>query len=82
MYYMVVCCGLFCLPCLACQVSTRLGENCCVPYCLSGGLLALRTKLRITENIQGTICNDGCLICCCTQLAVCQMNRELNNVGL
>ncbi|KAK2141885.1 hypothetical protein LSH36_1026g00048 [Paralvinella palmiformis] len=51
------CLGFWCLPCLSCKVSVRLGEHCCVPYCVVGGLLAMRTKLRANNNIQVSATN-------------------------
>lgn len=43
-------CGLFFTPCFACKVSSRLGENCCVPV-LGGGVIPLRLKTRMLFNI-------------------------------
>jgi len=77
-------CGYFCLPCLACSVASRLGENgCCVGCCLAPVTwMAMRTKLRTMYGINGSICNDYCAVECCATCAMCQMDRELNNVGL
>ncbi|KAK2152214.1 hypothetical protein LSH36_337g05070 [Paralvinella palmiformis] len=64
------------------EITSRLGENCCVGLCLYGGLLALRTKLRIKYKVQGSICNDFCVLCWCNLCATCQMSRELDYVGI
>ena len=45
-------CGFFCYPCLMCRISRRLGEHCCVPMCVPGGGVVLRTKLRLMLGIQ------------------------------
>ncbi|ELU04908.1 hypothetical protein CAPTEDRAFT_94552 [Capitella teleta] len=73
--------GYFCMPCMMCTVASQLGENCCVPICLVGGHLAMRTKLRTQYGIHGSICEDSCLIMCCADLSMCQMYRELRHVG-
>ncbi|KAJ7376444.1 hypothetical protein OS493_034721 [Desmophyllum pertusum] len=44
-------------------------------------LLGLRIKLRVQENIQGSLCNDFCLVLWCESCVLCQMARELNFVG-
>ncbi|KAK2163899.1 hypothetical protein LSH36_72g01003 [Paralvinella palmiformis] len=74
--------GCFCLCCLSCSVASRLGENCCVPLCLQGGTMALRTKLRTQHGIQGSICKDWCATTFCGALAICQMDRELTHLGI
>ncbi|XP_074660827.1 cornifelin-like isoform X2 [Tubulanus polymorphus] len=77
----VCCCGLFCLPCTLCRISTAQGEHCCAPVCCPGAPLAMRTKMRLENGIQGTICKDGLQFYCCTPCAVCQMEREMKHVG-
>ncbi|XP_074660828.1 cornifelin-like [Tubulanus polymorphus] len=74
-------CGYFCFPCTLCRISSGMHENACAPICCPGGLLALRTKLRVEHDIQGSICGDACALQCCTLCAVCQMERELKNAG-
>ncbi|XP_041361805.1 cornifelin homolog A-like [Gigantopelta aegis] len=71
------CLGWFCPCILACNVATDMGESCCVPCCVHGGLVAMRTKIRIQNNIHGSICDDGSTACCCGPCMLCQMSREL-----
>ncbi|KAK2148372.1 hypothetical protein LSH36_501g08043 [Paralvinella palmiformis] len=71
-------CGLCCPLCLASRVSQRVGEHLCVPCCVPGGLIAIRTKMRLMLGIQGSICNDCLALSCCTLCALCQMQRELD----
>lgn len=75
------CIGYFCPLFLGCQAATTLDESCCVPCCLYGGTIAMRTKLRTLYNIQGSICCDWCVMTHCGQLALCQMVREMRNRG-
>merc|ERR1711976_887325 len=51
-------CGCLCLPCLMCQIATRMDENCLVGICAPGGSLGLRVKMRTLYGISGSICND------------------------
>lgn len=44
--------GWFCLECYTCHLSMKMGESCCVPVCVPGGVIALRTKLRTEQGIQ------------------------------
>ncbi|KAI0230664.1 Placenta-specific gene 8 protein [Lamellibrachia satsuma] len=71
-------CGLLCLPCLVCNVSSRLNEHCLAGYC---SLVALRTKLRLMGGIQGGVCNDGICVALFGSCVVCQMDRELKYLG-
>ncbi|XP_013397869.1 placenta-specific gene 8 protein [Lingula anatina] len=74
-------CGLFCFPCLTCQTSTRMGEHCCVPFMVPGGLITLRTRLRSMLGIEGTICGDCCATVWCPLCVTCQMKREMDSAG-
>jgi len=74
-------CGLLCMPCTMCSISKRVGEFMCVPFCVPGGIIALRTKIRVMFGIEGSICNDCISMTCCGPCAVCQMDRELNQMG-
>ncbi|KAJ7371157.1 hypothetical protein OS493_034719 [Desmophyllum pertusum] len=76
------CLGLWCPWCLLCDVSSRMGEGCCFATCCPGALLGLRIKLRAQENIQGTLCNDFCLVNFCGSCVLCQLSRELNHIGV
>lgn len=71
-------CVLCCLPCFAGKLSQRVGEHCCMPCCVPGGLIAMRTKLRLMLGIQGSICNDCITMSCCGLCSMCQMSRELD----
>ncbi|XP_033739639.1 placenta-specific gene 8 protein-like isoform X1 [Pecten maximus] len=71
-----------CMPCMECRNASRLGECCCLPYCCVGSNVAMRARLRTLGGIQGSICNDICVLACCQMCAVCQMSRELDYMGL
>ncbi|KAG2468516.1 CNFN protein, partial [Polypterus senegalus] len=82
----VCCCGLFCMPCLQCQTTSNFGEGCCLPLldpCILSGSslspvsLAMRAAIRERYGIQGSICDDCCVLCCCFYCAWCQMAREV-----
>ncbi|KAI0209467.1 cornifelin-like protein [Lamellibrachia satsuma] len=70
--------ALFCPSCFLCGISTRMNENCCA---MSVAPVAMRTKLRIENNIQGSVCDDYCQMGCCSMLIYCQMDRELKHLG-
>ncbi|XP_046578184.1 cornifelin homolog A-like isoform X3 [Haliotis rubra] len=72
--------GAVCPLALACQVSGQLGESACVPCCVPGALVVLRTKLRIEQNIQGTVMDDCCMTTFCGPCALCQMSREIDYI--
>ena len=71
-------CGMFFLPCLECQVASRLNEP-CMSFCFPANL---RTKLRTQYGIQGDVYSDGCGMACCGPFLVCQMDRELTALGV
>uniref|UniRef100_A0A670JR21 Uncharacterized protein n=1 Tax=Podarcis muralis TaxID=64176 RepID=A0A670JR21_PODMU len=48
------CVGLLCPAILACYVSRKYGENCCLGL-VPGGLTALRTHMRLSYGIPVTI---------------------------
>ncbi|CAL1528093.1 unnamed protein product [Lymnaea stagnalis] len=73
----ICCCGTFCYGCLACQVSTDMGESFCVPFCVSGWLTTLRTKMRTEQNIAGSVLDDCCAVCFCAPCVLCQLAREI-----
>ncbi|KAM9309605.1 LOW QUALITY PROTEIN: cornifelin-like [Pholidichthys leucotaenia] len=68
--------GCICPMGLACYTANKYGENCLLG-CLPGGLAALRTHMRLTYGIQGTICNDALMTFCCGPLELCRMAREM-----
>ncbi|CAL8326599.1 unnamed protein product [Lota lota] len=81
---MGICCLGFCFPCvLACQVSSDHGEGLCLPMLemLSGIVPAVAMGLRISVReryrIQGSICDDCCVVTFCSSCSYCQMAREL-----
>ena len=75
------CYGYFCMACLMCTVAQMMDESCCVPHFLQGGVMAMRTKLRTQYGIKGSICTDCIVTTICGPLSVCQMQRELKNLG-
>ncbi|CAC5425994.1 unnamed protein product [Mytilus coruscus] len=72
----------FCLPCMVCNLAVKLGDCACMPYVVPGSTVAMRTRLRTLGGIQGSICNDCLVMGFCEPCAICQMSRELNNMGI
>ncbi|XP_036404952.1 cornifelin homolog [Megalops cyprinoides] len=82
---MGICClGFWCPWCLMCKTSREFGECLCLPlldtFC--GGMvrpvsLSIRSTMRERYHIQGTMCDDCCVVTCCTCCAWCQMAREI-----
>lgn len=72
----------FCLPCMICSLSSRIGDCACMPYCVPGGSITMRSRIRTLGGIQGTVCNDCCIMQFCGPCAICQMSRELDNMGI
>ncbi|NWV52929.1 PLAC8 protein, partial [Daphoenositta chrysoptera] len=66
-------CGMFCLPCLDCQVAGDMDE-----CCLCGSSVAMRTLYRTKYNIPGSILGDFCTVWWCTPCSVCQLKRDIN----
>ncbi|XP_059146222.1 placenta-specific gene 8 protein-like [Physella acuta] len=76
-----ICCkGYFCYPCLECQVATDMGESCCLPCCVPGWQIVLRTMMRTQRNIKGSVMDDCCIVCCCPALSLCQLAREIKDM--
>ncbi|KAF5901443.1 granulocyte colony-stimulating factor receptor, partial [Clarias magur] len=71
-------CGLGCICpiALSCYTANKYGENPCLA-CVPGGMAAMRTHMRLTYGIQGTICNDALMTCCCGIFETCRMTREI-----
>uniref|UniRef100_A0A8D0G1G5 Cornifelin n=1 Tax=Sphenodon punctatus TaxID=8508 RepID=A0A8D0G1G5_SPHPU len=67
--------GTFCPLLMTCYVAKQYGENCCLG--LVGGMTALRTHMRLSYGIQGTICKDALSMCFCTPCELCRMAREI-----
>ncbi|XP_030043251.1 cornifelin homolog [Microcaecilia unicolor] len=82
-----ICCfGFWCLPCFMCKTADDFGECLCLPLLeiLAGyGVpcppisMAMRSGVRERYGIQGSICNDCCILCWCYNCAWCQMSREI-----
>ncbi|XP_067867187.1 cornifelin homolog B-like isoform X1 [Heterodontus francisci] len=70
--------GAICPTILGCHLARDYGENCCLPLA-PGGLVALRTHMRLSYNIEGTICNDVLMMLFCGPCEICRMARELRN---
>uniref|UniRef100_A0A8C6VJV0 Placenta-specific gene 8 protein-like n=1 Tax=Naja naja TaxID=35670 RepID=A0A8C6VJV0_NAJNA len=65
-------CGLFCFPCLGCQVASAMNECCCC-----GPTVTMRAVYRTKYNIPGSICNDMCIVGCCPLCSLCQIQRDI-----
>ncbi|XP_062569503.1 cornifelin homolog B-like, partial [Saccostrea cucullata] len=76
------CCLELLCPCYVCYLSHKLGESCCLPFafCGHGALIPLRTKIRTENNIQGSICEDCCMVFLCANCVMCQLSREYDNI--
>ncbi|KAF4102973.1 cornifelin-like [Onychostoma macrolepis] len=68
--------GCICPIALSCYTANKYGENVCLA-CVPGGMAAMRTHMRLTYGIQGTICNDALMTCCCGIFETCRMTREI-----
>ncbi|KAK2908108.1 hypothetical protein Q8A73_009181 [Channa argus] len=89
------CYGFWCLPCLACTVSSQFGENTCLPLCdifgpavcAACGIplfvppagLSLRAAMRNRYGIKGSLFQDIVISCFCEWCNWCQMHRELKH---
>ncbi|XP_052807730.1 placenta-specific gene 8 protein-like [Mya arenaria] len=71
-----------CLACVVCDISNRMGECLFVPWFVPLGLIALRARIRTLGGIRGSICGDSIVLSCCPLCAICQMQRELEAMGL
>jgi len=74
-------CAFFCTSIFVGLLSQRMGESCCVPSCVPGGIIAMRSAFRERHNIQGSIMQDCCDLTCCSLCSVCQMSREMDVLG-
>ncbi|XP_022082152.1 placenta-specific gene 8 protein-like [Acanthaster planci] len=73
-------CAFFFFPCYECHVATKMGENCCTPICVPNGTMVMRAHIRGRHNIQGTLINDCCTAAFCSQCALAQLSREIDNI--
>ncbi|XP_061883605.1 cornifelin-like [Entelurus aequoreus] len=87
------CYGFWCCPCMACSISAKHGENTClplcdilspailstcgIPMCVPPAALSLRTSIRKTYNIKGSLCKDIIVSCFCMWCSWCQMHHEV-----
>ncbi|KAH9513629.1 hypothetical protein Btru_041644 [Bulinus truncatus] len=76
----VGCCGFFCFGCYACSIAADIDESCCVPCFVPGWLVSMRTKIRIQNNIEGSILRDCCVSYWCAGCAMCQLAREVKDI--
>nr|CAB3231991.1 cornifelin homolog B-like [Phallusia mammillata] len=80
-------CSFICGNFYYATLATRMGENCCVGCsgygagCVPGGHMAMRSRLRGTHGIQGTICDDCIMASFCLPCAMCQLSREMDKLG-
>ncbi|XP_046348217.1 placenta-specific gene 8 protein-like [Haliotis rufescens] len=74
-------CVMFCQECYGCHLASKAGETCCLPCCVPYWLVSLRAHIRGKHNIQGSICDDCCMVVCCYQCTMCQLSREINNIN-
>ncbi|XP_043940750.1 cornifelin-like [Protopterus annectens] len=68
--------GTFCPLILGCYAADRYGENPLLAV-VPGGMTAMRTHMRLSYGIEGTLCNDALMVCCCHVCEVCRMAREV-----
>ncbi|TDH11517.1 hypothetical protein EPR50_G00061690 [Perca flavescens] len=68
--------GCCCPLALSCYTANKYGENCCLG-CVPGGSTAIRTHMRLTYGIQGTITNDALMTFFCGLCEMCRMAREI-----
>ncbi|XP_058049220.1 placenta-specific gene 8 protein-like [Ahaetulla prasina] len=66
-------CGMFCFPCLVCQVASDMNECCCC-----SPTVAMRAVYRTKYNIPGSICDDACIVGCFPVCSLCQIKRDIN----
>ena len=44
-----------CMPCAICDISSRIGDCACMPFCVPGALLTARTRIRTLGGIEVSI---------------------------
>ncbi|RNA37698.1 placenta-specific protein 8 [Brachionus plicatilis] len=75
------CFALFCPMCFLGQLFMRTNECCCM-WCIPGGLMSLRSKLRTGFRIRGSLCHDFMATSCCPICAALQIKHELDKQEL
>ncbi|XP_045157210.1 placenta-specific gene 8 protein-like [Mercenaria mercenaria] len=73
---------LFCPNCVLADISARLGECAFVTCCVPGGIATIRTRVRTLGGIRGSVCKDYMATECCQPCVMCQLQRELEYMGL
>ncbi|ETE59359.1 Placenta-specific gene 8 protein, partial [Ophiophagus hannah] len=74
-------CGMFCFPCLSCQVATAMNECCCC-----GASVAISRQMSCFMLDPGSICGDTCIVGCfpglygmfCFQCLAMQVAANMN----
>lgn len=75
-----MCMGLLCPEVLLLDISSQMGEGCCLPCCCPHtALFGLRAKFRAEQNIQGSLMDDYLAIQFCPLCVMCQLARELKS---
>ncbi|XP_028327208.1 cornifelin-like [Gouania willdenowi] len=72
--------GSLCPCAMCCYTADKYGETCCLGF-LPGGITAMRTHMRMTYGIEGSICTDALMVCFCGPLEMCRMAREIKIRG-
>ncbi|XP_065146700.1 placenta-specific gene 8 protein-like [Paramisgurnus dabryanus] len=89
------CYAFWCCPCFACSTTGEFGESTCLPLldmlgpgfmaafgapvCVPPVTLGMRVAIRHKYEIQGSICEDIMVSCCCIWCSWCQMSREIKD---
>ncbi|XP_045160075.1 cornifelin homolog B-like [Mercenaria mercenaria] len=77
------CMWTWCCPsCVLADISARLGECSFVTCCVPGGIATIRTRVRTLGGIRGSVCKDYIATECCQPCVMCQLQRELEYMGL
>ncbi|XP_061177276.1 placenta-specific gene 8 protein-like [Saccostrea echinata] len=72
----------FCESYVKCNLATRTGEGGCMPFCVTGAMTIMRSRIRTIGGIKGSAFKDCMVITFCQPCAICQMNRELDHMGV
>ncbi|XP_077995361.1 cornifelin-like [Glandiceps talaboti] len=77
-------CAYFCWEFYPCILSQKMGESCCLPWCVGNHvtLLLLRMKIRTMRQIEGGGINDCCVVSFCPFCAATQLSREWDNMKM
>ncbi|XP_061185977.1 placenta-specific gene 8 protein-like [Saccostrea echinata] len=72
----------FFTPCYKYKLATRTGEGCCLAFCVTGAMTILRSRIRTIGGIRGSATEDFLVVSFCQPCAMCQMDRELDRMGV